>query len=59
MQTLIMIYAGPARYEGEAEMVPGWPDESWDEIASASLDQDDLDHPRETHPPDPCAPRVI
>ena len=44
MQTLIMIYAGPARYEGEAEMVPGWPDESWDEIADASFTHDDR-HP--------------
>lgn len=40
VEKLALVHAGPPRFEGDPEDVEGWPDESWREIADASLTHD-------------------
>ena len=40
MEKLPLVVAAP-RWEGDAAAVPGWPDESWDEYATASVEHID------------------
>ena len=48
----------PLAPDGTVLTEPG-PEETWQELAEHSLDRDDLNHPRVTHPPDPAMPAVL
>jgi len=68
MEKLTLVEVAP-RWEGDASAVLGWPDESWDEYATACVEHVDLnpdgntartgrrtpDHPA-AHPPAPAPP---